>query len=119
MPSPLVYVAGPMTIDPYGCVRQAVVAFRHLRAAGLTPFLPQLSVLHEMIDPQPYEDWMAYDFDVISNVAAVFRLIGESKGADREVEYARSLDIPVFFQHTAHSLGLQAEVIARELGWRP
>ena len=94
-PPPLVYVAGPMAGDPYGCVRQAIAAFEHLRDAGCTPILPQLSVLHEMIAPRHYEDWLTYDFDLITHAHAIARLPGESSGADREEAHATSLGIPV------------------------
>lgn len=93
---PLVYVAGPITSNPFGCIRQAADAFIRLRAVGVTPFLPQLSVIHEMVDPQPYETWLAYDFDVIQQCDALYRLDGDSPGADREVTLARSLGLPVF-----------------------
>jgi len=92
---PLVYVAGPITGDPFGCVRQAMGAFRMIRHAGCVPFLPQLSIVGEMVDPQDYEAWMAYDLDVIEHCDAVYRLRGESPGADREVAFARRLGIPV------------------------
>ena len=95
-PPPLVYIAGPITGDPFGCVRQAASHFDELRAARVAPFMPQLSVLHEMIAPQPYETWLAYDFDVIRNCAALVRLPGHSPGADREVDFANGWGIPVF-----------------------
>jgi hypothetical protein len=43
-----------------------------------------------------YEDWLALDFSCISVCDALLRLDGDSKGADREVAYARSLGIPVY-----------------------
>lgn len=95
-PKPLVYVAGPISAAPLDAPRQALAVFAPLRDLGLVPFLPQLTVLAEMIEPQDYEAWMAYDFDVIANCAALVRLEGESPGADREVIYAGSLGIPVF-----------------------
>ena len=98
-PKPLVYVAGPITGNPFGCVRQAVDAFRWLRKAGTVPFLPQLSVLHEMVQPEGYEEWLAYDFDVLERCDALVRLPGESPGADREVVHARSLRLPIFYVH--------------------
>jgi hypothetical protein len=43
---------------------------------GFVPFLPQLSVLHEMVAPLPYEEWLAYDFEVIARCDALVRLPG-------------------------------------------
>ncbi|HNE37355.1 MAG TPA: DUF4406 domain-containing protein [Microthrixaceae bacterium] len=93
---PLVYVAGPISGDPFGCVRQGVEAFDVLRGVGCTPILPQLSVLAEMVQHRPYEEWMAYDFEVIARCDALVRLPGESEGADREVRHARELGVRVY-----------------------
>lgn len=93
---PLVYVAGPITANPWGCVRDGAAAWRWLRRAGCVPFIPQLSVLHEMVDPQPYEEWLAYDDDIIAHCHALVRLPGESKGADHEVDLANEIGLPVF-----------------------
>lgn len=94
---PLVYVAGPITRDPFGCVRQAIGAYNALREQGCVPFLPQLSVIHEMVEHVPYDEWLSYDFDMIRHCDALLRLDGESPGADLEVAFARSLGIPVHF----------------------
>ena len=94
---PLIYVAGPISKDPFGCVRQAIGAFAVLRKQGCVPFLPQLSVLHEMIEHVPYDEWLDYDFDMISHCDAVLRLEGESPGSDLEVRFAKDEGIPVFF----------------------
>lgn len=96
---PLVYVAGPITRDPFGCVRQAIGAYNALREQGCVPFLPQLSVIHEMVEHVPYDEWLSYDFDMIRHCDALLRLPGESPGADLEVAFARSLGIDVFFDY--------------------
>lgn len=106
---PLVYVAGPITGDPFGCVRQAAAAFDELRAIGCVPFLPQLSVIHEMVSPQPYETWLAYDRDVIDHCDALVRLPGQSLGADREVVYAMEQGIAVYVWDAAGCAALIAD----------
>jgi hypothetical protein len=93
---PLVYVAGPITGNPFGCVRAAIPAWRWLREHGAVPISPQLSVLHEMIDPEGYEAWMEHDLDLIDRCDALVRLPGESKGADSQVCFAGTRGIPVF-----------------------
>ena len=97
---PLVYGSGPITADPLGCVRQALPVFDALREAGCTPFLPQLSVLAEMVEHRSYEEWMAYDLDVVAHCDALVRLPGHSPGADREVDAADGWGIPTF--HLLH-----------------
>ena len=93
---PLVDVAGPISADPYGCVRQAVDAFDVLRGMGCTPILPQLTVLAEMVQHRTYEEWLAYDLELIARCDALVRLPGDSPGADREVAHARELWVRVF-----------------------
>lgn len=103
-PKPLVYVAGPITKpEVYGNVNAAVAEMRQLLADGyVVPFMPQLSVLAAMIAPDiSYEDWLAYDFDVIRRCQAVYRLHGESAGADREVHFADSIGVPTFYGRTS------------------
>lgn len=95
---PLVYVAGPITGDPFGCVRQSMYAWESLRAAGCVPICPQWSVIAEMVEPQDYERWLEYDFDLIRRSDALLRLDGDSPGADREVDFARTIGVPVFFE---------------------
>lgn len=108
---PLVYVSGPMTGNPYGCVRQAIDVFNELRSLGAVPILPQLSVLHEMIDPKPYDEWIAYDLDLVEHCDLLVRIEGESPGADREVQLARSRHIPIVWLGT-HSPQYLADLIA-------
>ena len=93
---PLVYVAGPISGDPFGCVRESNAAFTTLRSLGCVPFCPQWSVIAEMVEHRNYEEWMAYDFDVLARCDALVRLPGESPGAEREVLEASVLGIPVF-----------------------
>lgn len=100
---PLVYVAGPITVpEPMENVHHAVKVATRLRDSGLVvPFVPHTTCLWHMIEPASYETWLAYDFDVIRHCHALLRMEGESKGeskgADREVAFAYSLDKDVFF----------------------
>jgi hypothetical protein len=95
---PFVYVAGPITSDPVTHTRMAVELYvQMLKDGKVIPFCPHLSVLAEYIAGRSdYELWLEHDFDMIGRCDALLRLEGESSGADREVEHARSLDIPVF-----------------------
>lgn len=92
---PLVYMAGPITGDPWGCVRRATAAAAELRRWGLLAYLPQLSVFHEMVDPQPYEHWIEHGLAMLELCEGLVRLTGKSPAADREVERAKQLGIPV------------------------
>lgn len=90
-----------MTNNLLGCVRDAMPTFHALRDIGCVPFLPQLSIVADMIEHNDYETWLDYDFDIIWHCAAVFRLPGESPGADRECAFAKERGIPTFTDITA------------------
>lgn len=107
---PLVYVAGPITGDPWGCVRRAVGAARSLDPLGFDAYLPQLSILHEIVDPQPYQHWIAHGLNMVSRCDGLIRLSGESPGAELEVEHAKELGLPV--------IGSRSAVFRRDGEWR-
>lgn len=101
MTRPLIYVAGPYSADPVSCTHTAVwtagqISFS-LRASA-TPaaiFVPHVSMLSDIIMPQPYGAWLELDFAIVERSTAVVRLPGVSPGADRECALAVSLSIPV------------------------
>lgn len=88
MKSKLIYLAGPISQpNPMHNLHEAVQVASHLIAAGYTPYLPQLSVMHDAIRPEAYEDWMSYDFRVIANCGLNVRM-GERAGLVYEYDWA-------------------------------
>lgn len=49
-----------------------------------------------MLIPHEIDFWYQYDFEWLEKCDAVYRLPGESVGADKEVERAKELGKPVF-----------------------
>lgn len=49
------------------------------------------------LTPMPYEDWLRLDNYWLEVSDVVLRLPGESNGADKEIELANELMIPVFY----------------------
>lgn len=94
-----VYVAGPYTQgDTALNVRAAVYAGNLLAEFGHFPFIPHLSHFwHMMIPHEDKEFWMTQDIAWLAQCDVLLRLEGESEGADREVEMARVLGLPVFY----------------------
>ncbi len=78
-------------------VRAAIYAGDKIMEAGGAPFLPQLSVLHHLVAPNHYEQWMKVDFMWVARCDATLRLPGASSGADREVDYTAQLGKPIYF----------------------
>jgi len=93
-----IYVAGPYTKgDTVLNVREAVTIGNLLRLMGHTPFIPHLTFAWHLIIPQTYDFWCAYDMEWLEKCDAVFRFPGESTGADKEVERAKEIGLPVFY----------------------
>jgi hypothetical protein len=92
-----VYVAGPISRgDQFRNVTMAIAAAQCLLDAGHAPYVPHLNYSWHMMYPGTWETWLKLDEAYLSVCNALVRLPGESVGADREVNYAHSLDIPVF-----------------------
>lgn len=95
--NPLVYIAAPYQSDPVCNVRAATTVGMKLWRTGLvTPVIPHLSMLADLVYPMSRPNWLQYDLDLLMHNHAVYRLMGESEGADREVELAREMGLPVF-----------------------
>jgi hypothetical protein len=92
-----VYIAGPYSIgDVAQNVKRATRLAEYIANQGHTPFLPHLSHFWHLCYDRPYEWWLQYDLEWLAVCHVVVRLKGESNGADKEVEYAKSRNIPVF-----------------------
>ena len=93
-----VYIGSPYSIgDPIANVRRQIDAAEELIQAGFYPYLPLLSHFQHEIYPHDYDTWVRLDDAWLINCHTLLRLPGESKGADREVELARKLGIPVYY----------------------
>ena len=104
MRRPTVYIAGPMTNGTGNCfnmkkVHEAIDTFFKLIEAGYAPHCPHLTVFCEFMEPHriSYESWLDLDMTYVAASDVVFRITGDSSGADREVAYAVSLGIPVVY----------------------
>lgn len=91
-----VYVAGPYTKgDVVVNVREAIMMGNNLRALGFTPFIPHLTHFWHLVQPHDIDYWYRYDMEWLAKCDVLFRLPGESRGADAEEARARELGIPV------------------------
>lgn len=92
-----VYVAGPISKGPLERnIRRALDAANELMLNDFHPYVPHLCCFFDITHPHDYERWMALGFAFIPACAAVYRISGESEGADRECEFAIAIGIPVF-----------------------
>ena len=99
---PMVYIAGPYTSgDPMINTRRAMDAFEQIRQLGAVPFCPHHSAFQQLVHPLSWEEWLEYDFHILSRCDMLFRLWGPSPGADMEVNWAGQLEIPVYSEPQA------------------
>jgi hypothetical protein len=95
---PLVYVAGPYTLgDTVANFQNAVDWGERLEACGVDVHVPHTTISWAMYRPAPVARWYQRDNAILRRCDAVFRFNGPSIGADKEVELAGILGIPVFF----------------------
>lgn len=93
-----VYIASPYTLGDVAVnVKLQLDVYDKLMTLGFAPFAPLYSHFQHMTHPRPYEDWIKIDLVWVEACDCVLRLGGESKGADGEVEYAKTLDKPIFY----------------------
>lgn len=92
-----IYVAGPYSLgDPLTNVQSMMDTASKLRGLGGVPFVPLLAHFWDQRHPMPYECWMEGCKVWVTKCSALYRMPGESKGADEEVKLAKRLGIPVF-----------------------
>lgn len=92
----LLYLSGPFSADPVRCSRAAMLAATAIyRHTEFSPVVPHLTLMWDLLTPMSYEDWMTIDFAILARCHAITRLPGESPGAEREVEFAAKLGIPL------------------------
>jgi len=104
MTRPLVYVAGPLTdggrITDHAAVEanvnRASEAGDEIERRGGSAIIPHLTYYWHRHRPHPWSWWLARDRRILARCDALFRLPGESKGADLEERWARERGIPVF-----------------------
>lgn len=106
----MIYLSGPISnghqVDAremYANVRRGELIMLELMKKGWTVICPHLSY-HAWINwPEdlPWKRWIQQDLDFIEIVDAVFYMIpekyGKSRGAKRELGYAKQLDKTVFY----------------------
>src|SRR4029077_6312199 len=93
-----VYIAGPYTHgDVAENVHNACLTWKALWDAGYVPICPHCPHMQHLIDPMTYARWLESHTFLLSVCHAVLRIPGPSDGADKEVEMATQIEIPVFF----------------------
>ncbi len=94
----LIYVAGPYAYpDPVVNTRNAILAAEEIVKKGHTPYIPHLTMAWHLVVPHETDFWYEYDLKFLPLCDSLFRISGESKGADREVSLAKNLGMDVYY----------------------
>jgi len=98
---PRIYLSGPITKgDRDANFQQAADAHKALIAAGYAVLNPMLTMRLPGAFAIEHDTWIANDLPWVAVADAVFRLPGESQGADIECEHASIHGVPVFYDAT-------------------
>lgn len=96
----LIYIAHPYTIGFQSHnIHRAVKCADKILDMGAVPIIPTLNHLWDIISPKPADVWYNLTEELLVRCNAVYRLSGESKGADNEVKLALQRNIPVFYTY--------------------
>lgn len=97
-----VYISGPITGNGFGNLytnlKVGMEVWRSLIKKGYAPFCPHTNDLaYICTEPVTWEEALEIDEEFIRRFDAVYRIKGESRGADREERFAKEVaGIPVF-----------------------
>ena len=93
-----IYIAGPYTKGDVAVnVRTAILAGNKVLDKGHVPYIPHLTHFWHFLYPRSWEDWLAIDQEFLRVCNAVWRLPGESTGADEEVKLGYKIKIPIYY----------------------
>lgn len=92
----IVYISAPYSASPQECVSRVIDVANQLIINGYTPLVPHLYHFIDQVHGHDYDTWMTMCLNLVMVSDAVLRLSGESKGADRETELAKHMEIPVY-----------------------
>ena len=97
MKKPIVYIACPYTKGDVAVnINNAIKAADEVARHGMIPYVPILRHLYHLISPHPYEFWTENDIEIMLRFDVIYRIQGESSGADHECKVAQGHCIPVF-----------------------
>jgi hypothetical protein len=93
-----VYVAGPMTVgDTQKNIGNGIRVGEKIFKKGLVPFIPHLSHFWGMWFDHTWDEWLSYDEEWLKCCDAMYVIPGDSPGREREEEFCKENNIPVFY----------------------
>jgi hypothetical protein len=90
-----IYLASPISSNPEAILWVALENPNQIIDKGHNPYIPNLMYYLEERKEREYETWMTLDEEWLVTCEAVYRIPGESPGADREMKLAVDLGLLV------------------------
>jgi len=98
MSKKLVYIACPYTVGDVAVnVHNAFMIADQLAGLGFIPYVPVWTHFWHLVSPHPYEFWTEMDLEFIKRCDYILRIRGKSEGADKEIEFAKKQNIPIYY----------------------
>lgn len=92
----MIYIAAPYTKpDPVTNTKRAIDLWNDLADLGYYAYCPHVSMFLHFTKERPIEFWYKYDLAMLEHCVMLARLVGESSGADAEVQHARAMGIHI------------------------
>ena len=92
-----VYITGPYTLgDPVENIQAMVYLAERVKDNGYMPIVPLLNHLWHLVSPHTREFFTEMRMGLLERCDAIYRMDGESKGADAEVLRMQEMEKPVF-----------------------
>lgn len=88
----IVFIAGPYISNPEENVRKAIYWANVVMNEGYIPIIPHLYHFMNKEYPRTEEIWRETSLDILKRCDILFRILGESEGADKEVQLATELE---------------------------
>ena len=107
-----VYVAGPLYSSGtwHENMRRACDAAARLIEGGVHPFVPHLYSHLALHVQRTEEQWLALDRAWLLRCDALYRLTGDSRGADLEEQWAHEAGIPIYRESEGGVWGLLSDL---------
>lgn len=93
-----VYIAGPISSDPEKNLEIALDVTNQVIDKGHNPYMPNYNYYLEQKKSRDYELWMKLDDEWLRQCDAIYRIPGESPGADREMKVAKEIGLLIISQ---------------------
>ena len=92
----IIYIAGPYSQGDVAVnVRNAMEVGMEFNDVGHYAVIPHLTHFLHMTFPRPYKYWLKLDNLIIPRCDSIYRINGDSSGADKEMDFAKKLGLEI------------------------